>query len=228
MGICRWGFGWVDKAQCFRSARRFGAVDSSPDFSGFFTTFGFQAFNPIPTRGGGTLCPPPPPQVHFLKYLRNALSYGLETFWQFKWIKLKNKNLFFNRLRPPLVTIATFKVDACFWKAHFGSFHAKAYQNSMFFAIPMKNGQTGLLWKFGLNIPQDGVLVTVFVSHSFSCFNDLKMGNTISMATRMVSFDLVLHKLSENVSFVDLQQGEHGFSFWMGIPSKKSEIYEPP
>ena len=80
--------------------------------------------------------------VHFLKYLRNALSYGLETFWQFKWIKLKNKNLFFNRLRPPLVTIATFKVDACFWKAHFGSFHAKAYQNSMFFATPMQNGRT--------------------------------------------------------------------------------------
>ena len=39
--FCRWGFGWVDKAQCFRSARRFGAVGSSPDFSGFFTTFGF-------------------------------------------------------------------------------------------------------------------------------------------------------------------------------------------
>ena len=33
--FCRWGFGWVDKAQCFRSARRFGAVGSSPDFSGF-------------------------------------------------------------------------------------------------------------------------------------------------------------------------------------------------
>ena len=89
--------------------------------------------------GGGHIVPP---QVHFLKYLRNALSYGLETFWQFKWIKLKNKNLFFNRLRPPLVTIATFKVDACFWKAHFGSFHAKAYQNSMFFATPTKNGRT--------------------------------------------------------------------------------------
>ena len=27
------------------------------------------------------------------------------------------------------------------------------------------------------------------------------------------AFDLVFHKLSENVSFVDLQQGEHGFSF---------------
>ena len=29
--------------------------------------------------GGGHIVPPPP-QVHFLKYLRNALSYGLETF----------------------------------------------------------------------------------------------------------------------------------------------------
>ena len=28
-----WGFGWVDKAQCFRSARRFSAAGSSPDFS---------------------------------------------------------------------------------------------------------------------------------------------------------------------------------------------------
>ena len=63
---------------------------------------------------------------------------SLETFWQFKWIKLKNRNLFFNRLRPPLVTIATFKVDACFWKAHFGSFHAKAYQNSMFLLLPWR------------------------------------------------------------------------------------------
>ena len=97
-----------------------------------------SCLNPIPTRGGAHCAP----QVHFLKYLRNALSYGLETFWQFKWIKLKNKNLVFNRLRPPLVTIATFKVDACFWKAHFGSFHAKAYQNSMFFATPMKTGRT--------------------------------------------------------------------------------------
>ena len=37
--FCRWGFGWVDKAQCFRSARRFGAVGSSPDFSRFFHDF---------------------------------------------------------------------------------------------------------------------------------------------------------------------------------------------
>ena len=36
----RWGFGWVDKAQCFRSARRFGAAGSSPDFSRGFSRHG--------------------------------------------------------------------------------------------------------------------------------------------------------------------------------------------
>ena len=35
--ICRWGFGWVDKAQNFKSARWFGAVGSSPDFSRHFS-----------------------------------------------------------------------------------------------------------------------------------------------------------------------------------------------
>ena len=30
-------------------------------------------------EGAGGHIVPPPPQVHFLKYLKNALSYGLET-----------------------------------------------------------------------------------------------------------------------------------------------------
>ena len=38
--FCRWGFGWVDKVQCFRSARRFGAAGSSPDFSRGFSQHG--------------------------------------------------------------------------------------------------------------------------------------------------------------------------------------------
>ena len=38
--FCRWGFGWVDKAQCFRSARRFGAAGLSPDFSRGFSRHG--------------------------------------------------------------------------------------------------------------------------------------------------------------------------------------------
>ena len=65
--------------------------------------------------------------------------------------------------------------------------------------------------EFGLDSPLDGVLVTIFVSHSFLCFNDLQLGNTISMATRIMSFDLVFNKLSEKVTLVDFQQEEQGF-----------------
>ena len=62
---------------------------------------------------------------------------------------------------------------------------------------------------FGLDIPLDGVLVTNFVSNSFSCFNNLELDNTITVAPRIVSFDLAFYKLSEKVTFVDFQQGEH-------------------
>ena len=34
--------------------------------------------------GGGAHFTLPPPPVHLFKYLKKALSYGLETFWQFK------------------------------------------------------------------------------------------------------------------------------------------------
>ena len=34
--FCRWGFGWDEKAQCFRPARRFGAAGLSLDFSRVF------------------------------------------------------------------------------------------------------------------------------------------------------------------------------------------------
>ena len=38
--FCRWGLGWVDKAQCFRLARRFGAAGSSLDFFMGFSRHG--------------------------------------------------------------------------------------------------------------------------------------------------------------------------------------------
>ena len=57
----------------------------------------------------------------------------------------------------------------------------------------------------------DGVLVTVFVSHSFSFFIDLKMNTTTTMATPMVSFVLAFHKLSEKVTFFTFFKGEQGF-----------------
>ena len=124
--------------------------------------------------GGGAHCPPPPPPVLFLKYLKNALSYGLERFEHFKGTNCNTKNIF-NRLRPPLVTIPTSTFDACFWKTLFGSFRAKAHQNSIdIFFCYVHEECPKLLWKFGLDIPLDGVLVTMIVSHSFSSFNHLK------------------------------------------------------
>ena len=89
--------------------------------------------NPIPTRGGGGYIVPSL-QVHFLKYLNNGLSYGLQTFWNFKWTNFQSKELFLNRLRPPLVTIAPSKVDTCFWKTHFGSFMQKLTRTRRSFA----------------------------------------------------------------------------------------------
>ena len=44
----------------------------------------------------------------------------------------------------------------------------------------------------------------------------LQLPYIIGMATTMVSFDLVFYKLSENVTFADIQQGEQGFSFLNG------------
>ena len=41
----------------------------------------------------------------------------------------------------------------------------------------------------------EGVLVTLFILHSFYCFNDLKLGNAISVAPGMVSFDLGFYKI---------------------------------
>ena len=35
--FCRWGFGLVNKAQCFQSAKRIGGASSSPDFSRGFS-----------------------------------------------------------------------------------------------------------------------------------------------------------------------------------------------
>ena len=55
------------------------------------------------------------------------------------------------------------------------------------------------MWKCGLDIPLDGVMVTNFVSHSFSCFNDLKLDYIITMARRMASFDMVFYKLQKKL-----------------------------
>ena len=179
----------------------------------------FIKVNPIQGRGGGghIVPPPPPPQVNFLKYLKNALSYRVETFWLFKWTNFQKMHLVFNCFRPPLVTIATPNVDTCFRTTYFNSFHAQSSQNSKVFCFIYEECPNwNLLWRFGLDIRLDGVLVTVFVSHSFSCFIDLKMNTTNTMATPMVSFDSVFHMLSEKITFFYFSCGEQGFWFLNG------------
>ena len=42
-------------------------------------------------------------------------------------------------------------------------------------------------------------------------FYDPKLGTTISVAIRMVSFDFIFDKLSEKVTFLDFRQWEQGF-----------------
>ena len=70
-------------------------------FSCFHKLHNFFCFNPIQGRGGGAHCAPPPPQVNFLKYLQNALSYWVESFLLFKWTNFQKNHLVFNCLRPP-------------------------------------------------------------------------------------------------------------------------------
>ena len=67
--------------------------------------------------------------------------------------------------------------------------------------------------KFWLDIPLDGVLVTVFASHSFLCFNDLNLGSTLSLAPRMVSFDVVFYTLSEKLLLLPFNKGNKVFHF---------------
>ena len=67
------------------------------------------------------------------------------------------------------------KVDICFWTTFFGSFHTKVSKNLKFFCS-FQEGYPGwnLFCKFGLVLPLYGPLVTVFVSCSFSWFNDFE------------------------------------------------------
>ena len=164
---------------------------------------------------------------------RTPWARNLKLFWQFKLTKFQNKSLFFNRLRPTWVTIAISKVDACFWKHILAIFMQKLTRTRRFCAVSTKSvlnvvGYENLgpiIFRFKALWWQSSFRT---VLHPFWCFNDLKLGNIISMAPRIVSFDFVFHKPSEKVFFLDFQQGEQGFGFWAGIPSQKSENYEPP
>ena len=84
-------------------------------------------------------------------------------------------------------------LDACFWTTYkFSSFHAKAPWNSSFFCcFPERYSKWIMLWKLGLDILLNSVLVTFFVSHFLSCCNNLKMDGSTTMAPKIGSFYLV-------------------------------------
>ena len=83
-----------------------------------------------PGGGGvGAHCAPPP-HVHFLNNLNNTIATDLKFSENLNELKFHDKRIFFNRLRPALASIATSKVDACFWKTHFSSFNAKEIATS--------------------------------------------------------------------------------------------------
>ena len=122
--------------------------------------------------GGGTLCPPGTlPQIS-----EERLALGLETFWQFKWTNFQ--------LPPPTLGYnSNVKSLRMFLKNTFRQFSCKSSSElDLFFCyFHEEYPKRSLSWTFGLDIPLDGVLVNIFVSHSFSCFNDLN-----SIPTRLL------------------------------------------
>ena len=85
--------------------------------------------------------PPPPPRYTSSNISRTPWAMDLKLSVKLKeLIIIFNTTYIFNRVHQPWVAIVTSKIDACFPKTHFGSVHAKAYQDSKFFAIFMKSG----------------------------------------------------------------------------------------
>ena len=136
----------------------------------------------------------------------------------------KTKKKFQFNIRQPLVTIATSRVDACLEQHISAVFVQKASQNSKFFwYFHEECSKWSMLRKFRLDIPLDGILVTIFVSHSFRASTNY----TITMAPRMASINLVFRNLSEKVTLLDFQQGAQGFWFLNRDSQSKICNYEP-
>ena len=168
---------------------------------------------------------------------KNDIGTGFLMCWEnhiFCHFQTRSQNdLIFNTnfFQPPPPCLryhSNVQIDACFEQHISAVFTQKQPRIWSFCYFHEGCSKWSLLLKFGFGISLDGWLVTVFISHSFLCFNNLKLDNTITMAPRIVSFDLVLCKLSEKVTFVHFQQVEQVFGFWIGIPSQNSENYEPP
>ena len=101
-----------------------------------------------------------------------------------------------------------------------GSFHAKHSQKLDFFLLFtwrvswMKSVAEVWAWYSA------GVLVTIFVSHSFLCFNDLDKDSTTTKSLKTISFHFVFNGFQKNSIFC-IQQGNKDFwSFECSIPVK--------
>ena len=77
----------------------------------------------------GTLCP----RGTMPQLSQNALGFGLETFWNFRWANFQTKLYFSTTPRRTVVTIATSKVDACFENHLSASFVQKLNRTRRFF-----------------------------------------------------------------------------------------------
>ena len=175
-----------------------------------------QLFNPNPTRGGGGghCAPPPPPSPRYTSsnISRTPCATDLKLSDNLNELIFKTQNYSSTDSAHPWLPQQSPESTHVFEK-HISAVFMQKLRNRLFCFFHEEHPKCSLLWKFGLGIPFDGVVVTIFVSHSISCFNDLKLGNTITMAPRKVSFNLVFINFQKKVTFVDFQRGEQGFWF---------------
>ena len=64
----------------------------------------------------------------------------------------------------------------------------------------------------------------MFVSHSFSCFNNFNQDYLHGTKNGVIRFGF--YKLSEKFFLLTFLNGNKVFDFGMGIPSQKSENYD--
>ena len=131
----------------------------------------------------------------------------------------KLKNIF----QPPPPTLR-YHSNAQSWRMFLTTgmsavFMQKLPRTRSLFAVSMKSVLNGVCCgTLGLDIPLDGVLVTIFASHPFSCFNDLKLDNTIAMTPRKVSFDFFCCKFLKKYLCWLLTKGARFLMFEEGFP----------
>ena len=144
-----------------------------------------------PGGGGGAQCAPRcAPRYTFSNISRTPWATDLKLSDNLNELILQTKSLFFNCFRPALVTIAKSKVDACFWKTHFGSFHEKltGTRTRRFFLL--------FPWRVTLIIMYIVVEIWAWYSAWWRscdnfCFTLFSMLHDLKLATRIMSFNFI-------------------------------------